>query len=228
MYEVYSIVEERVEEFPAGVSPVGEHLAVEFFGEHPPDILVPVIDVSSCKTERYHLFQVVAEQVRLEAVTPSNRALSVFGNADEDLVEIPPYIVADRNHRAVDERYTRTLAEGVKFHEQQHLQEHTRHEFHETVVGDGVRELSSEMKADAAQIVVLEGAVSAEMITYQNGHYLALGKASIAVSVTLAASNGGRQTQVFLQLCIQILVEVVDNTENFSNFVLGNHRLPCL
>lgn len=202
VYEVYTLVEEGLEEFPADVSPVGEHLAVEFLGEHPPDAPIPIIDVCACKTERYHLPRVVAEQVQLEAVAPSHRAFPVFGNAGEDLVEIPPHIVADWNHRTVDERYARTLAEGVKSHEQQHLQKHTRHKFHKAVVGDRVWELLPQHETDAAQIVVLECAVSAEMVTHQNGHYLALGKAALAVSVTLAATNGGRQAQVFLQFCV--------------------------
>ena len=53
------------------------------------------------------------------------------------LPEIPSYIVTYRNHRAVNERYTRTPAEGMELHEQHHLEEHTGHEFHKAVIGDG-------------------------------------------------------------------------------------------
>ena len=32
------------------------------------------------------------------------------------------------------------FTEGMEFHEQHHLEEHTGHEFHKTVIGDGSRE----------------------------------------------------------------------------------------
>ena len=63
-------------------------------------------------------------------MTPSHSALTVLGKTGKDLVKIPSYIVTDKNHRTVNERYTCTFAEGIEFHEQHHLKEHTGHEFH--------------------------------------------------------------------------------------------------
>lgn len=93
------------------------------------------------------------------------------------------------------------------------------------------------MRADTAQVLVLESAVGAEMISDENGHNLALGKASLAVPVPLAASYGRRQAQVFLQFRTQILIEIIDNTENiltlslviiaclFCNVLIFNYRV---
>ena len=50
-------------------------------------------------------------------MAPAHGTLSVLGKTGEDLVEIPSYIVTYRNHRAVNERYTCTFAEGMELHE---------------------------------------------------------------------------------------------------------------
>ena len=57
-----------------------------------------------------------------------------------------------RNHRAVNERYTHILAEGMELHEQHHLEEYTGHKFYKTIIGDGSRELIPEPPTDTLQI----------------------------------------------------------------------------
>jgi len=59
--------------------------------------------------------------MQLKSMAPVHGTLSVLGKTGKDLVEIPSYIVTYRNHRAVNERYTCTLAEGMELHEQHHL-----------------------------------------------------------------------------------------------------------
>ena len=61
-----------------------------------------------------------------------------------------------------------------------------------------------------------------------NGHNLTFGEPALAVSVAFAVTVMERQTQVFRKFGTQILVKLVDYTENFSNFVLGNHRSKVL
>ena len=93
-----------VEEFFLYVAPVGEHLPVEVLCEHAPHAPVPVVHVGRRQAEGDDVARVVAEQVQLEAVAPSHRALAVLGNAREHLVETFPDIVAHRYQRAIDER----------------------------------------------------------------------------------------------------------------------------
>ena len=54
-------------------------------------------------------------------MAPVHGTLSVLGKTGKDLVEIPSYIVTYRNYRAVNERYTCTLVEGMELHEQHYL-----------------------------------------------------------------------------------------------------------
>ena len=115
----------------------------------------------------------------------------------EHLVEIPPHIVANGYHRAVHEGYPRELPEGIQPHEQQHVDEHPRHELHEAVVGDGVGKITSHPSKHAVQVVLLEVAVSAEMVADENGHYLAPGEPSLTVPVPFAVTGFMRRGEVF-------------------------------
>ena len=135
--------------------------------------------------------------MQLEAVAPSHRALAVLGKAGEHLVGVPPEVVAHGNHRAVNERYPGAFAEGVQPHEQQHLDEHLWHEFYESVVRDRVRELAPHLPKDTVQVILLEVAVSAEMVADENGHYLAPGESPFTVPMPFDACGFGRQKQFF-------------------------------
>lgn len=163
--------------------------SVKLLREHFPHTGVPVVHVSPCETERYDVPSVVAHQVELEAVAPSHRALPVLGQAGEHLVEIPPHVVADGYHRAAHEGYPRALPEGVRPHEQQHVDEHPRHELHETVVGDGVGKTATHPSKHAVRVVLLEVAVSAEMVADENVHHLAPGLPSFPVPVSFVVTH---------------------------------------
>ena len=126
-----------------------------------------------------------------------HRALPVLGQAGEHLVEIPPHIVADGYHRAVHEAYPRALPEGVQPHEQQHVDEHPRHELHETVVRDVVGKIAPHPSKHAVQVVLLEVAVSAEMVADENGHHLAPGLPSFLVPVFFAVTHFTRRRDFF-------------------------------
>ena len=134
VYEVYSLVEECLEEFLLDITPVGEHLPVEELGEDAPHPSVPVVHVRPCQAEGYDLAGIIAQQVQLEAVAPSHRAFPVSGQSREHLVHVPPDVVAHGNHGAVHERDAGAFAEGVQLHEQHHQKEHPRRQFHEAVV----------------------------------------------------------------------------------------------
>ena len=64
-------------------------------------------------------------------MAPAHSTLSVLGEASKDFVVISSYIVIYGYHCAVNECYTRTLAEGIELHEQHHLKEQSWHEFNE-------------------------------------------------------------------------------------------------
>jgi hypothetical protein len=53
-----------------------------------------------------------------------------------------------------------------------------------------------------------------------HGHYLAVGHGRLAAATLLAR---GRE-KVFLKLGVEIFAEFVHGTENFSYFVVGNHK----
>ena len=228
VHEVYALVEERLEEFFLDIPPVGKHFPVEVLGEHAPHPFVPVVHVRPCEAECYDLARIVAQQVQLETVAPSHRAFPILGEPGEHLVEIPADVVAHGDHGTVDEGDAGTFPEGVQPHEKHHQQENPRCQLDEAVVRDGIRETVPHAPPDAAQVVVLEGAVRAEMVAHEYGHYLAFGQPAGAVPVPYAVLTHGGETQVLRKFLTQILVKLIDNTENLYNFVFGNHRLLIL
>ena len=137
MNEPDTLTEQILEKFLFDISSVSKHLSIEYLCKYYPYSTIPVIYVCPCKTELYHFPRIIAEQMQLESMAPAHGTLAILGKIGKNLIEMPSYIVTYRNHRAVNERYACTLAEGMEFHEQHHLEEHTGHEFHKTVIGDG-------------------------------------------------------------------------------------------
>jgi len=125
-------------------------------------------------------------------MAPAHGALSVLGKASKNFVVISSYIVTYGYHCAVNECYTRTLAEGIEFHEQHHLKEHSWHEFNEAVIGNRVGKILTQHPFDPIQIILLEITICAEMIAYQNGHNLTFREPALAVSVAFAVTVMGR------------------------------------
>ena len=177
MNEPDTLTEQTLEEFLFDVSSVSK------YRPHSP---VPVIYVCPCKTERYHFPGIIAEQMQLESMTPAHGTLSVLGKTDKNLVEMPSYIVTYRNHRAVNERYARTPAEGMELHEQHHLEEHTGYEFHKTVIGDGSRDFIPETPTDTVLIILLEITICTEVIAHKDCHDFTLRKPSLTIPATFS------------------------------------------
>ena len=85
------------------------------------------------------------------------------------------------------------------------------------------------MDLDEMHVVMLEVAECAKVVAHHDGHDLTLGEPALAVPCTLLGGNWVGQTEVLAQFLVKILGEFVDNTENFRNFVSGNHGLnSCL
>ena len=224
MHEVYAVREEPVEEPLLDVAPVSEDLSEELLREDLPDAVIPVVHVCACKTECHDLPTVVAQQVEPEAVAPAHRAPAVGGHAPEDLVGIAAKVVAYGYHRAVDEAYPGTSAESHDFHEQHHQEEHARHKFHEAVVGHGRREIRPQVLPYEERVIVLEVREGAEMVADRYCHYLALAHLPLTVPAPLSVCGRKLNHGIFFDLLIKFLAKLVDSTENFCNFVGGNHR----
>ena len=100
--------------------------------------------------------------MKLETMTPPHCSLSVLSKSIKHLVEIPSHVVAYGNHRAVHETNARALSKTLDAHEGHQLEEHARHEFHETRVGHGLREVAGQMLLDEEEVIVLEVAERAK------------------------------------------------------------------
>lgn len=171
---MYAPVEEVLEERLFDVSPVGEDLSVEFFGEDCPHPFVPVIHICACKTKGYDLSAVIAQKVQLEAVTPSHRPLAVRRQALEHLVGIAAQVVAHGYHRGVHKTDAAAFAKALKLHEEHHVEEHAGHEFDKAVVRNGIRKTTGQVLTYIKEVVMLEIGERAEVVTDKYCHYLTM------------------------------------------------------
>ncbi|MDY3914418.1 MAG: hypothetical protein SOZ18_05680, partial [Phocaeicola sp.] len=72
--------------------------------------------------------------------------------------------------------------------------------------------------------VVFEITKSAKMKVQEDCHYLTFTHAPFAISRALLCSFERGYFKVFTQFSLKILAELVCSTEDFNNFVYGNHR----
>ena len=81
-----ALVEEVLKEFLLDVPLVGKNFAVEHFGEDLPHPGTPVVYVCGSQAAGEHVAHIVAQQMQLEAMTPTRRSLSVLGKSIKHLV----------------------------------------------------------------------------------------------------------------------------------------------
>ena len=146
------IDEEHLEEVLADVSPVGEELS-----EEPPDeppILqgLPGISVSRSELALDNLALVIDDQVELESVEPSHRALSLGSSSLHRPMLLLTFDVEGGNRRGIDDGYTRAPAEGSGLKEDQQMDSHLRLTLHKTVIGYGMGKVLAHVLADIAQV----------------------------------------------------------------------------
>ena len=106
---------------------------------------------------------------------------SVCSHALENLVDMAPEVMTDRNHRTVYEADTRTAAKGLEFKKGHQLEEYTTFKFHKPVIGYRIRKVLMQMYPDIMQIVVLEVGERAKMKYNQDGHNLTIGEGGITM-----------------------------------------------
>ena len=131
------------------------------------------------------------------------------------------------NHRTVHKSNARALSKTLDAHEGHQVEEHAWHEFHKARVGHSVGEIARQVPLDEEQVIVLEIAERAKVVVQQDGHDFALGHLALSISQTLISLVCGGYLEVFTKFSVQILAELIQYTEYFSNFVVGNHRYIC-
>ena len=151
-HQVYIIDEEHFEEVLADIPPVGEEFPEESLSE----LLVlqrfPVVDVSRGELPLDDFPLVVDDQMQLESVEPSHRALPLGRPSLHGLMLLLPLDVAGDNRRGVDDGYACALAEGAGLKEKQQVKPHLSLTLHEARVGYGIGEILAHVLADIAQI----------------------------------------------------------------------------
>ena len=197
MNEMNALVEEVLKEFLLDVALASKHIAVEHLGEVPPHPRASVVHACGSQAECEYTTHLVAQQMKLEAMTPPHRSLSVLGKSTKQLVEFPSHVVASGNHRTVYETNVRALSKTLDAHENHQVEEHAGHEVYETRVGHGLREVACQISLDEKEVIMLEVAERAKMVAQQDDHDFALRHLPLAVSHALISLTYGCNMEVF-------------------------------
>lgn len=91
-----------------------------------------------------------------------------------------------------------------------------------------MRKITFQLPTDTVEIVFFEIAVSTEMVAYKYCHYLAFRTCVPYGFCALHRHYWMKANAYFLKVRHSNSFKFINNTENFSNFVLGNHRLCYL
>lgn len=102
-YQLYAVNEEFTEQVFADIALVSDKLAIDEFYERLYFQRLTVIDITRCDHEVKYLTSVIADQMQLEAVKPSQRAFAALCQAFENLVHVDALVPAHTQQGAVHE-----------------------------------------------------------------------------------------------------------------------------
>ena len=108
------------------------------------------------------------------------------------MLRIVPIAYSFQCARDVHKTNARALSKTLDAHEGHQLEEHARHEFHETRVGHGLREVACQMLLDEEEIIVLEVAERAKMVAKQDGQLFRSWDLPFTARMRLYPSSMGR------------------------------------
>lgn len=170
-HQLYPILKEEVKQLLRNIAFVSEQLAIQAFSKNLEHIRVLVADICTSKYKRYYLASVIARKVELKAMLPTHCSFSVSGNSLENLIGIPPEIMAYGYHRGIKECYAGTSSESSQIKKEHELEEHAAFQLHKAVVRHSFRKIRLHRTLNEEQVVVLEIAECTEMEIQQNRHY---------------------------------------------------------
>lgn len=222
--QMYVVHEEALEEILADVSPVGKELSKEPLRELFVFQRFAVVAIPRCELPLYDFTLVVDDQMKLETIKPSHRAFPFLSPSRHGLVHVHPLDMAGHQRRGVYDGDARTLAQSARMEEQQQVEADLGLTFHETVVGDNLREFLAHVLTDIAQIERLQIPEVAGVKQDEDGHDFAVGHAPGTVAMVLPRDRNS----AFLQFRLKIFAEFVEKTKNF-NYICSRHRsVDCL
>ena len=81
-------------------------------------------------------------------------------------------------------------------------------------------EITFHVFTNTIDVIMLEITISSEMEKEKNGHDLTIRQGGFPVTMFLSISD---RKKIFLQFKLKILIKLINKTEIFRNFILGDH-----
>lgn len=221
--ELNAVHEEALEQALADISFVAHELTVYGIDEGLVFQRLAVVNVTGSYHEVEQLALFVAYQVQLEPEEPAHGALTPLRYPPENLLDEDPLVAAHTQRSAVDETDAGTLAQQHLLDKYGKRNSHFFLQLHKAVVGHDFGEHVAQVFTDMLLVEVLKAAVAGEVEHDYDGHDLCLRHGAVAVVLAPSGVSNG----VFPHLCVKKLAKIIYHTENFSNFVLGDHSESC-
>ena len=205
----------------ANISLVAEKLPLDILYQCTFFKRFPVIYATRRENEIKDFPLVIDYKMQLEPKEPAHRALATTCKPVKCLVYKDALVTAYTQRRAVHKTYSRALSKQNLLDECRQLQQDFLLQFHKTVVRYCSWEEMPAMLADIMQIVMLEATEPSRMKMYEDYDYLCITHTVGLATVSFAVLRSFEHR--FFLLLIKKLAEFVCQTENFSNFILGEH-----
>ena len=225
--QLNAIHKEFGKEVFADVPFVSHQLSEDLFDERFVAERFPVVDIAGSDHEVQQVPLFVANQMQLEPVEPSHRALAPLGEPLEDLVEMDTLIPAHPQGCAVHKADSRAASHAALLDEQDERDGNLPFQFNESVIGNGMREQVSHILANFIQVKVFQTFISTQVEQDHNGYYFRFGHRAVPMVLPLGLVPDGSKA-VDLDKSVINVTEVIRHAENFRNFVFSDRHSESL
>lgn len=225
--QLNAVHEEPEEEFLVDVSLVSDQFSEDLFDERFVAERLPVVDIAGSDHEVQQVTLLITDEVELESIEPSHRALPPLGKSPEDLVEVDALVPAYSQVGTVDETDSRAASHATLLHEQDERDCNLPLQFDKAVVGYGLWKQVGHILADLIQVKVFQIFISTQVEEYHNGYHLGIGQGVVPMVLPLGLVPDGSKA-VDLDKSVINVAEVIRHTENFRNFVFSDRHSESL
>ena len=160
--------------------------------------------------------------MKFEAIEPSHRTLPTLSYTFKDLVHMNTLVPAYAKQCAVDKADPGAFPHTASLHKENERDYNRPFKFSKSIVCHCLWKYISHMFLNFIDIEMLETFISAQVEQNHYGYDLRRGHSRVAMILAFGLVALRCKT-VCLDESVIKFAKVIGHTENFSNFVLGNH-----
>ena len=221
--QLNTLHKELGEEVLTDIALVADQFAEDLLKEGLVPERFPVIDITWREHEVQQSSLLVANQMELEDIEAAHGALPTLGKPLEDFVKMDALVPTDTQGGTVHETDPSAASHAALLYEQDERNGHLPLQFYEAVIGNSLGKQVRHIYANFTQVEVFQTFISTQVEQYHNGDHLSIGQYAVTEVLPLRLVPFGSKS-VNLDKSVVNMAEIINLTENFSSFVLGDRH----